>query len=43
MQIGEVHTCLIECFEGWCAADELDELWSVEYGLMEQCYIQKVE
>ena len=26
----------------WCATEELGELWSVEYELMEECYIQLV-
>jgi hypothetical protein len=30
-------------FEIWCTSYELDELWSVEYGLMDECYIQSFE
>jgi hypothetical protein len=36
MQVGEAYMCSIVYFERWCAPDELDELWSVEYELMEQ-------
>jgi hypothetical protein len=39
----EGHTGVIACLELWCATDELGELWSVEYDLTEEDYIQQVE
>jgi hypothetical protein len=35
--------CFIMGLEVWCAADDLGKLWSVEYQLMEEDYIQLVE
>jgi hypothetical protein len=35
--------CLIVCLEVWCATDKLREVWSVEYQLMEEGYIQIAE
>lgn len=37
-RIGKDHTYSIVCLELWCATDELDELCSVEYELMEESY-----
>ena len=39
---GKDHTCFDGCLEVWCATDELDKLWIVEYELMEECYLQVV-
>ncbi len=32
--------CCITSLERWCATDELSELWSVEYELMEEIHSQ---
>jgi hypothetical protein len=37
------NTGLFECFQPWCTSDELDELWCVEYDVIEKGYIQVVE
>ena len=31
------------CLKLWCATDEMGKLWSVEYELMEEVYLQGVE
>src|SRR5258705_262334 len=32
-----------ECFQPWCAADELDGLWCVEYDLIEERHPTRVD
>ena len=34
-RIEKLHKCVIACLELWCAIDELGQLWSFEYQLME--------
>ena len=34
------NTYFIEWFQSWCATDESDELWCVEYDFIEESYVQ---
>ena len=34
---------LFKCFQHWCAADELNELWYVDYNIIERGYMQGLE
>ena len=41
--IGEDNASLNGWLDIWCASDELGELWSVEYELMEEHYMYDVQ